>query len=1370
MDINNNQLSYVHDGSETTSDSFTFTASDGSTGTLTPRLFSIAVTPVNDPPVLTLPGSQSVNEDTQLAFSGASRISLSDAENNNPVTVNLSAASGTITLSSTAGVTGNGSNSVTVVGTITAVNTALNNLIYKPAANFNGPDAIVLSANDGFDTSNGTINVTVAAVNDAPTLTIPSGTQTATEDTPLALTIDTTDIDSGGGPVTATITASSGTLNLATTNGLSFLTGTNGTSTLSVEGTITDIRAALSTVTYQGNPDYNGSDSIVLTINDEGGTGSPGPLSVTKTIPINVRAVNDAPSFTGGDNQTVNEDAGLQTITNWATNISRGPANESGQSLNFTVVSNSNPTLFTTAGVAISPSGTLTYTPTANAFGSSVVTVRLQDNGGTSLGGVDVSSDYTFTINVNSVNDAPTFTKGSNITVTEDSPAQSVLWATNIVSGPPNESGQLVNFVVNNDNPSLFAVAPTIAPNGTLTYTLAPDANGIANVTVSLQDNGGTDNGGLDTSILQSFAINVTPVNDVPTLTLPGTQTVDEDTNLNITGVSINDVDAGTGNMRVTLTALGTGAPSTGGTISFGNVSGLNVTGNNSNSVTLTGKLSDLNNALSSFNYQGLSNINGTDQIVVSVNDQGLTGAGGPKSATQTLNVNINPVNDAPVLTVGGGTSRTVAEDTPITLSGITVSDVDAGNSNIQVTVSVQQGVLNATAAGSPATTIGGTGTNTLTITGSQAAINSTLSSLRYQGNLNYNGSDIVTVVVNDQNNTGIGGPLTDTKSLTINVTPVNDLPTLTLPSSPLSVNEDTDLPFTGPTAISLTDVDSGPNPVRVTLAVNNGILNLATDGLTTISGANGSKSAVYEGTIASIVAAINTLVYRGNLNYNGSDRLTITVNDKGSTGAAPPGIDVTQIVDITVTPVNDPPVLVTNNALTLNEGATQVITNGLLRTTDVDNAATSIVYTIQPGAATLNGNLLKGTTALVAGSTFTQDDVNQGTIKYVHNGSETTSDSFTFQVSDGGSSPITTNFNISINPINDAPLLAVNQTLAVTEGESGTITKSLLLSTDPDNTDSQLAYTVTNVPTSGSVRLNGSNLTAGQTFTQQDVNLGRVTYVHNGSETTSDSFTFTVSDGAGGNIGSTSFKIGVTPVDDPPQIISNGPLTIAEGAITTITKTVLQTSDPESQPLTYKLVAQPLHGTLSLNSIALSTNSTFTQADIDSGRLSYQHDGSETTSDAFFYNVTDGTTPSDQIFNINVTPVNDPPKLLTPNPTITVPGDVSAVTAISPGVLKVTDVDNTSSQLVYKLVSAPNSTYGQLQLNGSSLIAGQTFTQADVDAGRVTYQSLGGGSTDTFQFSVSDGGNQVERCLLGTSPSTSLTRMEVEIDCLSKF
>jgi hypothetical protein len=107
--------------------------------------------------------------------------------------------------------------------------------------------------------------------------------------------------------------------------------------------------------------------------------------------------VNDAPSFTKGADQTVNNNAGAQSVANWATNISVGPANESGQTLAFQVTQNTNPALFS-AGPSVSSTGTLSYTPAANAAGTATINVRVQDNGGIANGGVDISAIQTFTI------------------------------------------------------------------------------------------------------------------------------------------------------------------------------------------------------------------------------------------------------------------------------------------------------------------------------------------------------------------------------------------------------------------------------------------------------------------------------------------------------------------------------------------------------------------------------------------------------------------------------------------------------------------------------------------------------------------------------------------------------------------------------------------------------------------------------------------------------------------------------------------------------------------------------------------------------------------------------------------------------------
>ena len=106
-----------------------------------------------------------------------------------------------------------------------------------------------------------------------------------------------------------------------------------------------------------------------------------------QTFVINVNAVNHAPSFTKGADQTAIENAGAQAIAAWATAITAGPPNEAGQTLAFDV-SNNNSALFS-AQPSIDATGKLTYTSASDAFGSATVTVQLHDSGGTANGGDD---------------------------------------------------------------------------------------------------------------------------------------------------------------------------------------------------------------------------------------------------------------------------------------------------------------------------------------------------------------------------------------------------------------------------------------------------------------------------------------------------------------------------------------------------------------------------------------------------------------------------------------------------------------------------------------------------------------------------------------------------------------------------------------------------------------------------------------------------------------------------------------------------------------------------------------------------------------------------------------------------------------------
>ena len=178
----------------------------------------------------------------------------------------------------------------------------------------------------------------------------------------------------------------------------------------------------------------------------------------------------------------------------------------------------------------MSSDGSLTYQPAPNAFGTATVTVSVQDTGGTLDGGVDTSAPQTFTITVAPVNDVPSFMKGANQSMLEDTGAQSIAgWATGMSAGPANESGQALSFVVTNDNTALFSAQPAVSSNGTLTYDPAPNAHGTATVSVSIKDNGGIADGGVDTSSAQTFTITVSLLNDAPSFTPGANQTVNED-------------------------------------------------------------------------------------------------------------------------------------------------------------------------------------------------------------------------------------------------------------------------------------------------------------------------------------------------------------------------------------------------------------------------------------------------------------------------------------------------------------------------------------------------------------------------------------------------------------------------------------------------------------------------------------------------------------------------------------------------------------------------------------------------------------------------------------------------------------------------
>ncbi|MCP4000470.1 MAG: DUF4347 domain-containing protein, partial [Gammaproteobacteria bacterium] len=246
-----------------------------------------------------------------------------------------------------------------------------------------------------------------------------------------------------------------------------------------------------------------------------------------------------------------------------------------------------------------------------------------------------------------------------------------------------------------------------------------------------------------------TFSFTVTGVNDNPTNsgTFPTDISVTEDVagNVDLSGMTLADVDSAGSGVVVTLTATGgTLAATTGGSVTVG--------GSGTGTLTLTGTVANIDtflNAVSNIKYTGAAHANGEDAetVAVKIND----GDGSGDVALGTFNMDITAVNDNPTNSGTFPTDIAVTEDVAgnVDLSGMTLADVDSAGSGVVVTLTSTGGTLAATTGGS--VTVGGSGTGTLTLTGTVANIDTflnTVSNIKYTGAANANGEDAETVAV----------------------------------------------------------------------------------------------------------------------------------------------------------------------------------------------------------------------------------------------------------------------------------------------------------------------------------------------------------------------------------------------------------------------------------------------------------------------------------------------------------------------------------------------------------------------------------------------------------------------------------------------
>lgn len=258
---------------------------------------SACVTPIgsNQAPTINAPTSIAGTEDTALALTG---ISVADADSAS-VVATFAVPAGALNASSGGGVTvGGTATSRTLTGSPAAISSFLGagSLSYAPALNANGSVTLGITANDGSASANRNVTLAIAAVNDAPTMTLPASIGLNEDQAAAVRPISFADVDAGSASVLATFNVASGGLGGSSGNGVT-VGGTASARTLS--GSIANINAFIAAGSLIYTPVANANGTVVLsvTINDQGNSPAPA-LQAQGTLNLQIAAVNDAPTLT----------------------------------------------------------------------------------------------------------------------------------------------------------------------------------------------------------------------------------------------------------------------------------------------------------------------------------------------------------------------------------------------------------------------------------------------------------------------------------------------------------------------------------------------------------------------------------------------------------------------------------------------------------------------------------------------------------------------------------------------------------------------------------------------------------------------------------------------------------------------------------------------------------------------------------------------------------------------------------------------------------------------------------------------------------------------------------------------------------------
>ncbi len=881
-------------------DTFTYVLFDGVSVTQTATV-TVTIMPENQPPVIAAPDEVAIderneNEPGKLLF-GPGAVSITDADDE-PLRVTL-VTDAPIQVPAVDGLDvddGKGADGrLVLVGSQNQVNAAMAGLTYKAQQDFYHADGASSTLKiTAEDLANGvsqtevhhTVTIAVRPINDPPTLEVPSDIVAVHDAVGPDLTVSIAGIEVGdevdaqfapGGDVEGrlTLASSGGTLAVAALQGL-VVTGNNSDNVV-IRGLTAEINAAVANVQFTapvgsyiitatmndlGNVDYRQSqEDVALEVQDE--------FLVTIVPPQRPFAVPD--SFQILEDTANHEFEVLLNDFNF-------DSETGGANLQITEVSDpANGTVQITGNQT-----TVTYTPVANFFGTDTFTYTIVDT----VNEGDGPSTATVTVNVILVNDQPTFTAVDPPTINEDAGPQTVTdWAT-FDAGTPQENAVQsvkqydVQVLANPDN--LFAVNPNVDTAGTLRYTPADDAFGEATFRARVQDDGGTENDGIDTSEWQTFTITVLPVNDPPSFSASDPPEVNEDSGPQVIENWAHDFVPGPPNesdqQLEEYLVVNVGNPDLFAVLP---------------SVDLDGTLT----------YTPADDAFGNSTFTVVARDDGGTDRGGDDtSAPQTFAITVLPVNDPPSFQVAQ-TEITVRENEGLQTMDGWVTEFIPGppnESDQQVLRYIVNDITNPNLFEvPPSVSVDGT--------------------LTFQSAMNVGGTSQFTVAVQDDGGTERGGiDISAPKTITINVTAVNDPPVNRLNGDPIEAGDvvftsnDFDLAFTAANSarLTVTDPDIADNDdtfatFTVDLSVTDGLLLLgegddpaATKQLSTL-------------TLAGVNQALGTLIFRPDAGFIGEAVLTITTNDGGTFGDPPDDqpLETSSTLIISVAPMNRPPI-----------------------------------------------------------------------------------------------------------------------------------------------------------------------------------------------------------------------------------------------------------------------------------------------------------------------------------------------------------------------------------------------------------------------------------------------------------------------------